>query len=96
MKFVGADLHKKSITFCVVELVGRATQVVARKRILCNQVKEIAQFLRSLGACQVTVEATIGYDWFAALAEGTTGPPTLRRTVGGAVSAILEGPTKCG
>ncbi len=31
MKFVGADLHKKSITFCVVELVGRATQVVARK-----------------------------------------------------------------
>ncbi len=69
MKFVGADLHKKSITFCVVELVGRATQVVARKRILCNQVKEIAQFLRSLGALQVTVEATIGYDWFAALAE---------------------------
>ena len=68
MKFVGADLHKKSITFCVVELVGRATQVVARKRILCNQVKEIAQFLRSC-ACQVTVEATIGYDWFAALAE---------------------------
>jgi len=64
MKFVGADLHKKSITFCVVELDGRATKVVGRKRILCNAVKQIAQFLRSLGPFQVTVEATIGYDWF--------------------------------
>jgi hypothetical protein len=49
MKFVGADLHKKSITFCVVELDGRATKVVAQKRILCNQVQQIAQFLQSLG-----------------------------------------------
>jgi transposase len=29
----------------------------------------MAQFLRALGPFQVTVEATIGYDWFAALAE---------------------------
>lgn len=69
MKFVGADLHKNSITFCVVELDGRATKVVERKRILCKEVQQIAQFLRSLGPFQVTVEATIGYDWFAALAE---------------------------
>jgi hypothetical protein len=42
MKFVGADLHKKSITFCVVELDGRASKVVERKRILCNQVTGVA------------------------------------------------------
>ena len=45
MKFVGADLQEK-YHVCVVELDGRATQVVERKRILCNQVKEIAQVLR--------------------------------------------------
>ena len=69
MKFVGADLHKKSITFCVVELVGRTTRVVEGKRMLCKDVKKIEEFLQSLGPFQVTVEATIGYDWFAALAE---------------------------
>lgn len=69
MKFVGADLHKKSITFCVVEIVGRRTHVVRRQRILCKQVTKIENFLKSLGEYQVTVEATIGYDWFAALAE---------------------------
>lgn len=69
MKYVGADLHKKSITFCVVELVGRSSKVVEGKRILCKDVTKIEKFLRSLGPFQVTVEATIGYDWFAALAE---------------------------
>jgi transposase len=69
MKFVGADLHKKSITFCVVEVDGRATKVVQRQRIGCKAVTKIERFLQSLGPFQVTVEATIGYDWFAALAE---------------------------
>lgn len=70
MKFVGADLHKKSITFCVVEVVDRKTAVHKRQRIYCNEVTRIKRFLDSIGECQVTVEATIGYDWFAALAEG--------------------------
>jgi transposase len=35
----------------------------------CHNVAAIARFLRGLGSFQVTVEATIGYDWFAALAE---------------------------
>lgn len=69
MQYVGADLHKKTISFCVVELVGRSTQVIQRKRMQCANTHEIAQFLRTLGPFQVTVEATIGYDWFAALAE---------------------------
>lgn len=69
MKFVGADLHKKSITFCVVELAGGKVTVVQRMRVLCQEVEKIEKFLKSLGTFQVVVEATIGYDWFAALAE---------------------------
>jgi transposase len=69
MKFVGADLHKKSISFCVVEVVGGRIQVLQRQRIACQDVPRIQRFFRSLGRFQVTVEATIGYDWFAALAE---------------------------
>jgi transposase len=69
MKFVGADLHKKSITLCVVVVVERKVQVVQRQRILCREVNKLRRFLQGLGPFQVTVEATIGYDWFAALAE---------------------------
>lgn len=69
MKFVGADLHKKSISLCVVVVVERKAQVVRRERILCREVSKLRRFLQSLGPFQLTVEATIGYDWFAALAE---------------------------
>jgi transposase len=69
MKFVGADLHKKSITLCVVVVVERKVQVVQRQRILCREVNKLRRFFQGLGPFQVTVEATIGYDWFAALAE---------------------------
>ena len=69
MRYVGADLHKKSITFCVVELVGRKTQHVKTIRILCCEQAKLRAFFKEMEAFQVTVEATIGYDWFAALAE---------------------------
>ena len=69
MKFVGADLHKKSITFCVVSRTETQTKVLQSRRILCREVDQIEHFFRNLGEFQVTVEATIGYDWFAALAE---------------------------
>ena len=69
MKFVGADLHKKSITFCVVSLEGTKTVLIESKRVLCREEDKITQFFASLGDFEVTVEATIGYDWFAALAE---------------------------
>jgi len=69
MRFVGADLHKKSITFCVVEVVDRKTRVVHRQRMLCKDVAKIERFFETVVPFEVTVEATIGYDWFAALAE---------------------------
>lgn len=69
MKFVGADLHKKSITFCVMEKVEGRLSVVQRTRIECCRLDKLQQFFESLGLFQVVVEATIGYDWFAAVAE---------------------------
>ena len=69
MKFVGADLHKESITFCVVTSDSGKCSVLRRERVLCKDVAKIVRLLQSLGEFQLVVEATIGYDWLAALAE---------------------------
>lgn len=69
MKYVGADLHKKSITFCVVTRTGTKTTVLQSRRILCCETSKIRAFFESLGDFQITVEATLGYDWFAGFAE---------------------------
>jgi transposase len=70
MKFIGADLHKKTITFCVLEEArGRKLQLVTRRRLSCANTAGIQTFLQELGPCELVVEATIGFDWFAALAE---------------------------
>ncbi|MCH7686509.1 MAG: hypothetical protein IH899_07490 [Planctomycetes bacterium] len=98
MKFVGADLHKKSITFCVVEVVGRQTHVVRRQRILCKQVTKIENFLKALGAYQVTVEATIGYDWFAALAEKSARRVVIAHAAGwhpASIEYVIMGHSPC-
>jgi len=69
MRFIGADLHKKSITFCVVEKHQDTLRVVKRQRLMCCEVHRIEAFLKSQMPYQLTVEATIGYEWFAGLAE---------------------------
>lgn len=69
MRFIGADLHKKSITFCIVEIAQGKTCVKHRQRILCREVERIEELLQGQGRHQLVVEATIGYEWFAGLAE---------------------------
>jgi transposase len=69
MKYVGADLHKNTITLCVVELVGGKIRQVKMQKLLCKDTDAIEAFFAELGEFALTVEATIGYDWFAALAE---------------------------
>lgn len=69
MRFIGADLHKKTITFCVVELVEGKTCVKHRQRVFCREISRIEELLRTQGTHQLVVEATIGYEWFAGLAE---------------------------
>ncbi len=69
MKFVGVDLHKKTISLCVVMLVRGKREVVARRRFACKQTQEIREFFEDLGAFQVVVEATASYEWFLLLVE---------------------------
>ncbi len=69
MRFIGADLHKKSITFCVVEIVRGKTTVMDRTRLLCQDTERIEKFLGQHTPCRVVVETTIGYEWFVGLCE---------------------------
>lgn len=69
MRYIGADLHKRSITFCVVEKHQDNIKVVKRQRIACSDMNRIEAFIKAHAPCQLVVEATIGYEWFAGLAE---------------------------
>lgn len=73
MKFVGVDLHKHSITLCVVSKARGKIAVDQRKRFRCKHTDAIVAFFGSLGRFQMTVESTIGYEWFVHLIEPITG-----------------------
>jgi transposase len=73
MNFIGCDLHKKSITFCVV---NQDRKILARRRILCEQAGEITEFFKEWRPCQFVVEATSSYQWFVELVG-----PLAERTV---------------
>lgn len=66
MKFVGVDLHKQTITVVVVDA---AKKMLSRKRFSNLMSEQIAQFLKSLGDFELTVEATASYEWFVQLVE---------------------------
>jgi transposase len=66
MLFVGIDLHKKTITACVV---NQAREVVMQKRLLCCETERIREFFASLGTFQAVVEATASYEWLWGILE---------------------------
>jgi transposase len=66
MKFVGVDLHKKTITLCVM---NEKLTILARRTLYCNAPETILEFFQSLGPFQVTVEATASYHWLVELIE---------------------------
>jgi transposase len=66
MNFIGVDLHKKSITVCVVD---QNRKVLARKTINCKETNEIVDFFRKFRPFKVVVEATASYPWFVELVE---------------------------
>jgi transposase len=76
MKFVGVDLHKKTISACVVGLVNGVSKVLQRKRLCCLDTESIREYFAGLGSCRVAVEATASYFWFARLIE-----PLVERVV---------------
>ena len=76
MKYVGADLHKKTITLCVMVIVRGKRQVHKRQRFACSDTAAIAAWFKQLGKYRMVVEATASYEWFVKLVE-----PTAERIV---------------
>ncbi len=61
MNFVGCDLHKKTITMCVV----RQNRVPpASRRFSCGDTSGITIWLAQFRPFQLVVEATASYEWF--------------------------------
>src|SRR5262245_44544046 len=66
MFYVGIDLHKKTITLCVV---SQAREVQARQTLLCAQPEKIVACFRQLGRVQAVVEGTASSEWLWLLLE---------------------------
>ena len=66
MNFVGIDLHKQSISLCVV---GQEREILARRRFRCSETKRMVAFFEGIGPFQAAVEATASYEWLVSLIE---------------------------
>jgi transposase len=66
MRFIGVDLHKKTITIAVVDAQRK---LLSRKRFSNLMSDRIVQFLKDQGPFELTVEATASYEWFVQLVE---------------------------
>jgi transposase len=66
MNFVGIDLHKKTITVCVV---NQARKVISRVTLECRNPERIERLFRTLVPFQAVVEATASYEWLWQLLE---------------------------
>jgi transposase len=64
MNFIGADLHKKLITVCVM---NQNLKVLARKTLSCDQPDQIVEFFRQFAPFKVVIEATASYLWLVEL-----------------------------
>ena len=69
MHYVGVDLHKKTISVCVVIQEASARRVLKRHVFECRDIEAIERFFAGLGCFQVVVEATASYEWFVQLIE---------------------------
>ncbi len=73
MYYVGIDLHKKTITVCVV---NQERQVMDRKTLYCCVPEMIRDYFAGLGPFEAVVEATASYEWLWQLLE-----PVAKRLV---------------
>jgi transposase len=65
-KFIGIDLHKKTIVICVV---NKDRQVLESRRFYCAESERIREWFAGQGEFEVVVEATAAYEWFVQLVE---------------------------
>lgn len=73
MKYVGIDLHKQTISVCIVD---QARKVLQRRRMACAEMAGIAAFFGQLGPFEAVIEATASYEWLLKLLE-----PLARRII---------------
>jgi transposase len=66
VKYVGIDLHKKTISLCVV---NQERQKLDHKRFLCCEPDRLVDYFRTLGPFRAAVEATASYEWLVRLLE---------------------------
>jgi transposase len=66
MNYVGADLHKKSITLCVMD---QQRKVLGRKTLSCAAPHQILEYLESFRPFEIVVEATASDLWFVDLVQ---------------------------
>src|SRR5262245_42049649 len=66
MNFIGVDLHKKTISVCVM---NQDRKVLKRQTLSCSEPKQIVAFFRQLVEFQAVVEATASYEWLWQLLE---------------------------
>ena len=69
MYYVGVDLHKHSISVCVMIQEKGERQVVGQRRFACADEPRIKAFFAKLRTFQAVVEATANYEWFVTLIE---------------------------
>lgn len=65
-RFIGVDLHKKLIVFCVV---NQSRKVLERRRFSNDETAAMTSWLETLRPFDIVVEATAGYEWFAKMME---------------------------
>src|SRR6516165_8952559 len=66
MNFIGIDLHKKTISVCVV---NQERKVLKRRTLCCAEPERIVAFFREWGEFRAVVEATASYEWLWQLLE---------------------------
>jgi len=66
MNYVGIDLHKKTISLC---LVNQEREVLNRKRFYCHDPERIVAFFEEIRPFEAVVEATASYEWLIGLIE---------------------------
>lgn len=70
MNSIGIDLHRKSITLCVM---SPERQVLSSKTFPCQAPGEILQYVRRRAPFQAVIEATASYEWLYQLLEPFAG-----------------------
>ena len=69
MKYVGVDLHKKSLNSCLIESDGGQRRIVDRRRFGCSEESRLRDYFCKIPPFHAVVEATGAYEWSVTSAE---------------------------